>query len=169
MAFTGSPTGSLQYNLQNGVTQGGADAVDVRGTLRAGRFSYTHAAGAGTGEVNLIDIPAGNVVVYPRLSGVITSAFATSADLNIGHRAYINPSGTVVPADEDHFLNDFDAATGGYTEFLLPAVNFSEFLVASASPASLGNRLTIYALIDAGNIEDTDTINGWVVWGEMGG
>ncbi len=164
-AFTGSPTGSVQFNTQRGVVVGGADAVDVRADLKAGRFSYTHTAGAGTGEVNLLDIPAGNFVVYPRLSGVVTSAFAAAADLNIGHRAYINPSGTVVPQDEDHFLNDFDAATGGYTEFLLPAVNFSEFLVWTASPAGLNNVLTIYALIDAGNIEDTDTINGWVVWG----
>lgn len=157
-AFTGTPTGSTQYNLATGVTQGGIAYLEK---LRLRRFSYTHAAGAGTGEVNLVFLPEGQVDIYSELSRLATSAFAATADIHLGYRAFTEPDGDAVVADDNAFMDNGDAATG-ITHAAWP-------LPAAPGITSLNSRggITIYAMIDTANIEDTDTIAGWVVWAGM--
>ena len=99
-AFTGTPAGSTQYNLMTGAVAGGIAYLEK---LRARQFSYTHALGAGTGEVNLVLIPEGSVTIYSELSRLATSAMATGADIHLGYRAHVLPSGTAVVADDNAF------------------------------------------------------------------
>ena len=101
-AFTGTPTGSTQYN---------STPMQYTNYVRAA-FSYTHAAGAGTGEVNLLKLPPGRVIIYSADSRIACSAMATGADIHLGYRAYVDPAGTAVVESNNAFLNDGDAATG---------------------------------------------------------
>src|SRR5262245_40020421 len=99
MAFTGSPTGSVQFNLQSGVTAGGAYGGETAGQLHASVFEYTHtaAAGAGTGEVNLIILPPGALVVLPNLCAFgVSVAWAAASTAQFGTRAFTQPNGTAV-------------------------------------------------------------------------
>lgn len=164
-AFTGSPTGSTQYNQQVGVLQGG---VSFGEKLKMRRFSYTHAAGAGTGEVNLVELPVGKLTILPDLSRIVASTFVTGADLHLGHRAYTEPDGDAVVQDDNAFADNLDAgpAGGGIdVAWPLPAIGFFEANVGQAA-AGVRPGFTIYAMIDTANIEDGDTINGYVVWAD---
>lgn len=159
-AFTGSPTGSTQFNQQTGVLQGG---IVFGEALKARRFSYTHAAGAGTGEINLVNLPAGRITIFPDLCRIIASTFVTGADLHLGHRVYTEPDGDTVVEDDNAFADNLDAGPGGGgidVAWPLPAIGFAEFNVGD----SRGFR--IYAMVDTANIEDADTINGHVVWAD---
>ncbi len=159
-AFTGSPAGSVQYNKQVGVTQGGVYGGEVFADLHAARFRYTHpaAAGAGTGEINLIILPPGPLIIYSSLSSIDPSQFATSATLSIGHRANVDYAGGTIAAVTNAFLN---AAAVGASDiaraaWTLPAIGFFDINNA--------RDLTIFATVASGNIALDDTIDGWVVW-----
>ncbi|MGH2370947.1 MAG: hypothetical protein ACRDI2_22445, partial [Chloroflexota bacterium] len=104
-AFAGSPTGSTQFNKQTGVTQGGVYGGEVFADLHVARYSYTHTAGAGTGEINLINLPPGPLIIFPDLSRDVTSAFATGATMSLGHRANATYAGVVIAADAVAFAN----------------------------------------------------------------
>jgi len=157
MAFTGSPVNATIY--QNQVDGDGTKNVtaDVTGKMRIARFSYTHAAGAGVGEINLVKLPPGKTRVLTDLCRLVTTQFASNADLHIGHRAYTNLAGTAVAEDDDVFGANIDAGGGAIdAAFTLPAGGIKEF----DSRGEVG----IYAMVDTGNIEDDDTINGYIVY-----
>ena len=109
MAFTGSPVKSNEYTNQTASHT--KVSVDVINKLELARFSYTHAAGAGTGEVNLIELPAGRITVYPDLSRLVTTAFAANSDIHIGYRAYVGSDGVTVVEDDNAFVDNGDAGT----------------------------------------------------------
>lgn len=155
-AFTGSPTGSTEYNLTLGITQGGVAFLEQP---RIRYFNYTHAAGAGTGEVNLVVLPEGQVRIYSEFSRLASSQFAANADLHLGFRSYTEPDGDVIAADDNAFADNLDAGGGAITHAAWP-------LPAAPGITTLNSRtgVTIYSLIDTGNIEDADTIAGWVFW-----
>lgn len=154
-AFTGTPVKSDQYTLQ---TQSWSKvSVDVINKLELARFSYTHAAGAGTGEINLIELPAGRITVYPDLSRLVSSAFAANADLHLGYRAYTGADNVAVVEDDNAFGDNLDAGGGALDQaWTLPAVGYFRF--------NSRNGVLIYAMVDTGNIEDGDTIDGWVAY-----
>lgn len=161
-AFTGTPTGSTEYNQQVGAVGG---PMLASGTLKLMPFSYTHAAGAGTGEVNLCILPAGFIRTFSVLSACATSALAANADLHLGFRAYTEPDGDVVAEDDNFFGDNLDAATGGSLGFTLPATpGVAVFRVRHSNGTYKGKGLVIYGMIDTGNIEDTDTIAGYVAY-----
>ncbi len=71
-AFTGTPTSSLQYADQ--LTSQMVDPVIGIGKLQVGSFKYTHTAGAGTGAINLIELPGGLLRVFVDLCRIVSSA-----------------------------------------------------------------------------------------------
>jgi|TARA_Y100000296_G_scaffold53220_1_gene60956 hypothetical protein len=157
-AFTGTPTSSVQHALQSGGTSGNANVSDVGARLRIAFFEYTHTAteGSGTGEVNLCVLPYGRIRVYGDLSRIVASAMATDADLHIGHRAYTNLAGTAVAEDDNAFSDNLDAASAIDAALALPAEGFLEMNSQAG--------ITVFAMIDTGNIEATDTIKGWIAY-----
>jgi len=158
MPFTGSPVGSVQYTAQvaSPIT---LDAGSVLGKVKRAFFSYTHTAGAGYGEVNLVKLPAGKKVIYPRSSWLSTSQFASASDLHIGFRAYTEPDGDVVAEDDNAFLDNGDAGGGALaTALTAPTVGYLE--------VNSRGEFIIYAMVDTGNIEDTDTIAGYIDWAD---
>lgn len=159
MAFTGSPTSSTEYAL---VGTRDNEALAVEGRLHVATFSYTHAAGAGVGEINLCKLPAGRVRIFIHLSHVIASQMAASADLHLGHRAYVNQAGTTVAENDDLFAANLDSGGGVIDEdFALPATGAPWHDIESQ------DGVIIYAMIDTGNIEDNDTIHGYVTYARI--
>lgn len=161
-AFTGTPTSSLQYADQ--LTSQMSDPVIGQGQLRCHPFKYTHTAteGAGTGEVNLTKLPAGLIRVLPNLSHIHTyTAFGSSADLHIGYRAHTNMDGTSVSEDDNAFADNLDAGGGALDAiWALPAVGYLDL--------DSQDGVVIFALIDSGNIEATDTIEGYCTFIQVG-
>ena len=154
-AFAGTPTSAEPYASQ--VSGDLAPGLEVSGDMRIAFFDYTHSAGAGTGEVNLVTLPAGRIVIFSDLSRIVASQMATSADLHLGYRAHTTQAGVTVNEDDNAFLNDSDVASAAVdAAFVLPAGGFIEL--------NSKEGITIFALIDSGNIEDTDTISGWVAY-----
>lgn len=148
-AFAGSPLNSSLYARQVGTLK--ADAIEVEGALQSADFLYTHAAGAGTGEINLLQLPAGHIRVYPDLSRLVTSQTGTSSTIDIGHRAYVDWLG-VTQVDDDNSLHDNGASGAGAldTALALPAAGFIDY--------NTRDGVVIYASIDSGDLEDADTI-----------
>ena len=156
MAFTGSPVKSAEYTTQT-AGAGSRLQVDTIAKMHIGRFSYTHAAGAGTGEINLLELPAGKLTIYSDLSRIVTSQFAANADLHIGLRAYTNSANVAVVEDDNAFLDNADAGGGALdSAWVLPA--------GGTTQIDSRNGVVLYAMVDTGNIEDTDTISGWVAY-----
>lgn len=147
-AFTGTPVSAPDYvdQVTNPFTK-----VLAAGVLQVRKFSrWTHTAteGSGTGVIYLGVLPAGEYVISPPHSVVVTSAFAANADLHVGTNAYMQISGTAATADDNNIFDNVDAATGGvFVGTLTP------FSVSAAEP------VRIEAMIDTGNIEADDTID----------
>lgn len=151
--FAGTPVDSVQRTAEK--TAAKKAAYDNAKMMYAA-FEYVHAAGAGTGEINLVTLPNGKVKVYPSLSRIDASAMASNADLHLGHRAYTESDGTAVVEDDNEFLDNADAGGGAIgSAFLLPA---------APTVYDTKEGLEIYAMVDTGNIEDGDTISGWVAY-----
>lgn len=155
--FTGSPFATLTYDDQVTAPVRKALALFSEGVVRVASMEaiYTHAAaqGAGTGELNLFQLPAGKIRVFPDQSWVVTSQYALNADLHIGFRSYTEPEGTVVAEDDNAFLDNADVGGAALDQALtLPATGFLDI--------NSRNPVTIYAMIDTGNIETGDTL--WV-------
>lgn len=152
-AFTGTPVDSTERTAQKSSKK---NEAYNEAKMNYARFSYTHAAGAGTGEINLVKLPAGEIMIYPSLSRINSSQFATNADLHLGHRAYVQKDGTAVVEDDNEFLDNADAGGGAIgSAFLLPA---------SPTVYDTKEGLEVYAMVDTANIEDGDTIDGWVAY-----
>lgn len=156
VAFTGSPSSSTQHAAQTTGRNRLLEANVLEGKLRVARFSYTHALGAGDGEINLIRLPAGKYVVLPDLSRIVSSAMVSTANLSVGHRAFTQPDKTVVAEDPNAFADQLDATSAIDQALTLPAVG--SLVIDSET------EVVLFATIDTANIEDTDTIDGYVVY-----
>lgn len=164
-AFTGSPVSGPNYDAQTGESEPASrvSALVAEGKLQIARFGdedgnpYTHAAGAGTGVVKLVRLPAGKLIVFPDLSRLVTSQFAANADIHIGYAAYTKLDGTTGAADDNAFLDNGDAGGGALdTALTLPAGGMQVLESASG--------IDIEAMIDTANIENDDTIDGWIAY-----
>lgn len=150
--FTGSPTSGPVYANQISVNLGRSE--NVEGAMQFARLGvYTHAAGAGTGEINLVTLPAGRIIILPLECQIITSQFATGAKFDIGTRAFTNEDGTVVAEAPVRYVTD-SAAGGG-------PLNTTFNGAARVEVLDSQEGVTIYMTVDTGNIEDGDTIDGW--------
>jgi hypothetical protein len=165
MAFTGSPTGSVQYNQLTGVTQGGAYGGETAGKLKASYFEYTHtaAAGAGTGEMNLVILPAGSILVYPFLSAHgVSVAWAASSTVQFGTRAYTQPDGTAVAQAVGALSTALAVGAATQATRVMDVPAFGQVLkLNSRSPG-----VTVFATVASGNITVGGTLFGWVTWAD---
>ena len=161
-AFTGTPTSSTQYAAQvGGSSVAKIPGGDLHGILHRSYFSYTHlaAAGAGTGEVNLVTLPPGRIRIFAHDSRLITSQTAASATMDVGYRAYTEPDGDSIAEDDNAFEDNRDVATAA-TDAVLEFAGDG----TTDDPTVFNTRdgLTIFASVDSGNIETDDTIKGWI-------
>jgi hypothetical protein len=155
--FEGTPASASPYADQAGSDK--ANSVESGGLMKRARISYTHELGAGTGEINLTTLPAGQVIIYDN-SKMITSSFGTSATMDVGYRFHIDEVGAEVDADPVAFVEDFDAETGG-------EVDFSAKLVDGYMELNSKFGITMFATVADGDIEDDDTIMGYISFARM--
>lgn len=155
-AFVGSPASSTQYALVNTRDH---EAAAVAGRLHVAIFQYTHALGAGDGEINLCKLPPGRIRIYSDLSRITSSQFAASSVMDLGHRSYVDYAGTTQDENDDAFSSNLDTASA--------AIDAAFALPTSGAPwhdFDTQDGLIIFASVDSGNIEDADVINGYVVY-----
>jgi hypothetical protein len=145
-AFTGSPHESVGYLKQ---ASSGPKIQAAAGLSMVKLPLYTHLAaqGAGTGTIYLGYLPAGDYWVFPQLSTLVSSAWATNADAHIGFPAFTKIDGTTETADDNRFFDNVDVATGGNF-----AGSLAPFHVQAAAP------VRIDCMVDTGNIETDDTL-----------
>lgn len=153
-AFTGTPASSNEYAEQIAGKTHGHYLANGRA-----QFTYTHALGAGTGEINLIRLPPGLVTVFNNASLIRASQMVSTADLHVGYRAYTNPVTGAVAADDNAFLDNADVGGGAIDSALLLPAAPAAFLRFHSTTG-----IVIYAMIDTANIEDGDTINGYIAY-----
>lgn len=156
--FAGSPTNSIQHGRQVDVPMLFVDVSDVDTRMRVSYFSYTHSAGAGDGEINLVRLGAGRLKILSDLSRLVISTFGASAVLDLGHRAYTDESSQLAVSEASQaFEANLDVNAGPVDQvWTLPANGIFQ--------ADTQEGLTIFAEVKSGNIEDTDTIEGYVVY-----
>jgi hypothetical protein len=123
------------------------------------RFAYTHAAGNGTGEINLVKLPPGRLCVYSDLSHIVTSAMGANAALRLGYRAHKTEGGVPVAQDDNALINTIDTDAGIDMQLEFP---LSGTLVLESQEG-----ITIYVTIEGGNIETGDTITGWIMYSRI--
>lgn len=135
------------------------NVYDAGLTVKFAPFSYTHTGGAGTHDVNLCKLPPGKVRIIPDLCRVVASQMVATADLHIGTRAFVNEDGTAVVEDNNRFADNLDAGGGAIDQtFPLPSTG------APWHDLDSKEGITVYADVDTANIEDTDTIHGYVAF-----
>jgi hypothetical protein len=155
--FVGSPASSVQYAALTSPSR--ASGGETQGEVRMARFNYSHTAGNGTGEINLVKLPPGRLCIYSVLSHIFTSVMGTNADLHLGYRAHRREDGTPVVQNDGAFLNDLDTTGGLDTSFGLPVNGVLEL--------ESQQGITIYAMVDTGNILTGNTISGWVMYSRI--
>ena len=155
-AFTGSPASGTEIALVNA---GQKTGVPTR--IEFIPFSYVHSLGAGTGEVNLAWIPPGLVRILPDLCRYACSQFAAGALLHFGTRAYVDIHGVTI-AEDDNALGDNINVNGGATDAIF-ATPTAPWLEIDSQAGVL-----FYAMVDTGNIEDGDTIDGYLAVQRVG-
>lgn len=162
-AFTGTPSSGPSYIRQT-VEPIQSETQRLQAPLYMTNFrTYTHTSteGAGTGAVNLGNMPvAGKIRIFPGLSGVKSTQFAASADLHLGFRAYVEADGDAVNEDDNAFLDNADAGGAALAQHFTLGVPWVD--IDSVEP------ITIFAMIDAGNIEADDTIEAVIAWCPLG-
>ncbi len=157
--FTGTPVSASGY-LMKGVAGGRMPAqAPIYGNYLREHGSWIHTAtqGSGTGEVNMFTLPPGRIQIFPSLSRIITTAYATSSTLDIGHRAYTNLAGTSVAADADEWLDGADS-TSALDQVLTAA------LIADYTEYNSQAGIIVYATVLAGNIEAADLLDLWITY-----
>ena len=120
--------------------------------------NYTHAAGTGTGEVDVCTLPAGSLRLLTPLCHYATSQYATSAALSIGLREYVDAAGDTVNEDASVLLDTADVATGAVPE--TPC----DLPVAGYLDVNSHAGIVVFATIDGGNIENGDTLEFRAAW-----
>ncbi len=155
MAFTGSPVNSVQRALELANKSEPRDSSK----LYIRYANYTHTAGAGVGEINMFTLPAGRIRIYPDLCRQMSSAMVSTANLSVGHRAYVNEAGTTVAVDVDEWLTDADASSA------LDAVLGDGGTTLNQYESQSG--IIVYIAITTANIEDTDTIQLLMVFSHI--
>jgi len=155
-AFTGTPVNSdLMADQKDADSTGArADSLATSAGVHAAYAEYTHSstAGTGTGAIDMFRLPAGRLRILCDQSRVVTSAFASNADLHIGYRAHTDLDGDAVVEDDNAFSDNLDAGGGALdVAWALPTGGILEL--------NSEEGVDIYCLVDTGNIEATDTIN----------
>ena len=117
-------------------------------------FHYVHAAGPGTGEINLCTIPPGDWIFPAGESHFQVSQFAAGATLDIGTRAHLDKRHGAMVEDADRMMAAMDVASGAFDDVGPPTDEI----------AHLATAATAFATVANGNIEDGDTIEGWFTY-----
>lgn len=142
----------------------GAGAAPTRlpDPLRPGQFlivSGFYYKQDGVAELDLtsqlLKLPAGKIEVYPTLSRFIADQMVATADLSLGHAAFIDGAGKSQAADLVKWASALDSGGGAI-----------DVAWVGTDPQHFDTRdgLLIQSLVAVANIDQLDLIRGWVAW-----
>ena len=124
--------------------------------LRVSPFFYDQEEAAETDlTIELLRLPAGKIEVYPTLSRLKADDMIATADLSLGHAAYINPDGITVAADLVKWASALDVGGG---------VIDAAFVGSDPQVFNSTAGVLVKALVAVANIDLDDEIQGWVAW-----
>ncbi len=142
------------------------EALNTSGNLHVMHDTYTAAAAAGsTGGALYIDFPrllAGKVVIYPHLSYLRSDDMSANADLHLGHRAYTDSTQTVIPEDDNEWLDNVDSGGGAIAAAISAVTGFVAGTQGFEYDAQGGLR--IFITIDTGDMDAGDVIELMIVY-----
>ena len=153
------PTSSVQYDNEN---SGGAvkTSLEDKSNLHIYHCSYT-ATTAGTGAAYPIGkLPAGQITIHPSLSRLVTSAFVSTADLDVGYAAYTEEDGTAVVADPNGWFDSVDV--GGGTKDI--AWNGTGGILAGPVTYNSKEGITVTFSVDTADMSIGDTVDMYIAY-----
>lgn len=160
MAF--ATQGSTQYNQQTGVTPGGAYGGETAGQLHTSLFEYTHTAAQDTGEINLVILPPGSLVVYPFLSAHgVSVAWVLNSTVQFGTRAYTQPNGVAVAQAVGALSTALVVSNAAVATRVMDVPANGRVLKLNSQ-----GGVTIYATVATAAITVGGTLFGWVTWAD---
>ena len=105
------PVTSIQYDNESTGNNNKTALVD-RSNLHMYHCTYV-ATTAGVGAAYPIGLlPAGEITIHPSLSRLVSSAYVSTADIDVGYAAYVEEDGTAVVADPNGWFDSVDAGGG---------------------------------------------------------
>ena len=110
--------------------------------LRVAYGKLTIAAASGNATARMVRLPAGKIIIFPKLSWANLPDMASGGTLSIGLGAYTNATGSVVSADVDALLTATDVGNGINRTALLGTVTNSEFSIELESKGGVNVTAT---------------------------
>lgn len=129
---------------------------------------YTAAdAGGTTNGARTIEFPRllpGKVVIFPELSMLVSDDMDASADLHIGHRAYVDSNGDTQAEDDNEWLDNVDSGGGAINATWADVTGYTSI---GARVYDAQDGLRIFVTIDTADINANDTILLVVVYAHI--
>ncbi len=128
--------------------------------LRVSPFFYDQEEVAETDlTVEILKLPAGKIEIYPTLSRLKAFDMVATADLSLGHAAYLDPdlspSPQTVAANLTKWASALDVGTGPID---------AAFVGSDPQVFNSLDGILVKALVAVANIDLDDEIDGWVAW-----
>ncbi len=149
----------------------GLPTTDWKGVKRIMRFTFTQGSNAGDAgsTAELVKLPAGNIRVLTAECNMHRSAFGSGRTLNIGHRAYQEPSGpggtgADVAEDDNAFLSALAVATAGAALWNAGTLGAGVDGLDQSAYISSREGVMVYATVAGGTIPVGATLTGYVTY-----
>lgn len=134
-----------------------AGIYDTGLRMAYGKFTAT-VAGTSPAALHLMfTLPPGRILLYKHLSYVSATAGVATANLSVGHGAYVNQDGTAVPANSDLWVDAVDVG-GGTINILFSASTAVAAGVLAAAEYNSKSGIPVVIDIDTEDISIGDTV-----------
>ena len=134
--------------------------------IKYARFNFTQGVAAGDigSTADLVRLPAGRIVVFPKASLIQWSAFGAARTLDVGYASYTDEDGTTVVAAAAVWDDDVDVTAAGV------AALGSDLAAATGGAYDFksDNGVKILATVAGGTIPAGATLKGYVAYAEVG-
>lgn len=132
-------------------------SVDQMGTMQFARFSHVQSGAGSIGDViNLVELPAGKIAIYPDFSRLVTTAHGGTATTSVGLAAYANAANVPVAATPTALANATSTVSAVDAALSLPAAGF---LVVDSR-----NGVVVQATNAGSAIPNAGTVEGWIAF-----
>lgn len=122
-----------------------------------GKFTATVAGTSIAGGEVLFTLPPGRILLFPHISYVSATAGVSTADLHIGHGAYVQQDGTAVGADDNEWTDNMDVG-GGVVNQPFTGTGTALSGVFAALPYNSKAGIPVTMLVDTEDISIGDTV-----------
>lgn len=133
-----------------------AGIYDTGLRMAYGKFTATVAGTSPTALHLMFTLPPGRIILYKHLSYLSSTAGVSTANISIGHGAYVNQDGTVVPANSDLWVDAADA--GSAINLLFSASGAVANGILAAAEYNSKSGIPVVLDVDTEDISIGDTV-----------